>query len=189
MLRHAGAPCSLCGGSGPACHRSASICGTNCPTAWRWTLPPKRAGPRRRAPTRRLPSASSICPIKQRLTRFSGIPKAAARTSSAGRRKAEKPVAELEIYRPGRGIRPIGTRVGRFGGANGSPGRARAGSRRPHRQQIRHRDPASPRRRSRPARFPAWASKSASTNPICGSPAGPARATPCRPGARRSPAC
>src|ERR1700738_2247850 len=39
------------------------------------------------------------------------------------------------------------------------------------------------------ARVPALASSSASTNPICGSPAGHVRATPWRSGARRFPAC
>ena len=50
---------------------------------------------------RRSPSASSIFPKKQRLTRSSGIRWAAARTSFAGPGTDEKPVAELEIYRPG----------------------------------------------------------------------------------------
>src|SRR3979490_416312 len=68
--------------------------------------------------------------------------------------EAEKPVAELEIYRPGPEF-----------------------------------DRSGPSPAVRPAGLLAWASGSASTSRICGSPAGPARAARRRPGAWRSPAC
>ena len=138
-----------------------------------------------RARTRRLPSARPICPIKQSLMRFSGIPKAAARMSSAGvppgcgRRRARN----LSFRR---GTGPIGTRHGRPRRAHGRQRPVRSRGRRCHRQQIRPCDAAPPRRT---ARVPASASSSGSTNPACRSPAGPARARPCRRGAPRSPAC
>jgi len=61
---------------------------------------------------RRSPSVNSVFPTNQRLTRFFGTLKAAARTSSAGGpdgKRGERPVAELEVYRPVR-IQPDGGR-------------------------------------------------------------------------------
>ena len=46
--------------------------------------------------------------VKQRLMKFSGIPRAAARTCCAGAAPGEKPVAELEIYRPGTNLSQSG---------------------------------------------------------------------------------
>ena len=69
--------------------RGSAIRRPNPPGAW----PPAR--------TRHSPSASSICPEKQRLMKFFGIPMAAARMSFAGPRRAKSRSPRLEIYRPG----------------------------------------------------------------------------------------
>ena len=52
------------------------------------------------------PSARLIHQKNQRLTRSSGTPRAAARTFSSWGPQDEKPVAELEIYRPGGELNP-----------------------------------------------------------------------------------
>jgi hypothetical protein len=99
--------------------------------------------------------------------------------------QGEKPVAEPEIYRPGGEFNPSGpaadiaARMGPKGGRDleavgvidikFGPGHCSA-------------IPATP------TPGPASASSDVSTSPTCRSPAGPARATPCRPGAPSSAA-
>ena len=82
MLRYAGAPRCLCKLSGAAYHfRSVSVG----PTAV-WRAPARRPGGLERGDprTRRWPSTNPIAPTKQRLTKSSGVPRAAARISFAG---------------------------------------------------------------------------------------------------------
>jgi hypothetical protein len=69
--------------------------------------------------------------------------------------EGEKQVAELEIYRPGRRIRPIAADSDRICHANRPQGRRRVGNGRGHRQQVRRRDAASACGRGRwPALLP-----------------------------------
>ena len=93
--------------------------------------------------------SDQIHPIKQWVMKSSGIPKVAARTSSAGRRRppdgryADCGTRNLP---PGRGIDHIAARHGRTIAPDGPrcPTRARSGG--GHRQQIRQPGPAAPRR-------------------------------------------
>ena len=125
----------------------------------------------------------------QRLTMSFGIPRAAARTSCAGAATGGKPVAELEIYRPGGEYRP-GRLARRRHWPRGWPGRrARTGGRRRDRQQVRRRHPVSPGRRQRRPRGACLGFFKRIDDPPFSSPAGPAGATACRPAAPRSAAC
>ena len=143
-LRHAGAPDRLCGARW-RCLPSSAIASLG-PVAR--TATPMDAGGQAGLERGR-PLAPGLCrqPVrfvmtKQRLTRFSGIPRVAARTCCAGRGADDKPVAELEIYRPGGEFDHAGPAI-----ANrrpDGPGRhARAGGRGRDRQQVRHGDAAA----------------------------------------------
>ena len=169
---------------------SAFISGTNC-------LRTKRAGPRPRrpgawstAPAPRSPSANSIFLKKQRLTRYSGIPKAAAGTSFAGRpatrarRQAGRGTRNLS---PGRRIRPIGTSHRRSRCPNGPRRTAQSGSGRRHRQQVRHRDAAASVPVMQPD--PASASSSDLDDPGLQISGWSCRGEACRPSGPRSAAC
>ena len=93
----------------------ASNYGTGCRPMKRASLPPDQAGARPAAPTRPSPSVSSICPKKPRLTKSSGTPKGGRKDVLHWAAEGEKPVAELEIDRPGDEIspsRPARTAIG-----------------------------------------------------------------------------
>ena len=189
MLRHAGAPDCLCGGSGAACHRRHPSLG---PVAARRASDPSRQiGLERGRPlaTRPLPSASSIYLEKQRLTRSSGIPKAAARMSSAGPRRAKSRSPNSKSTARRR-IEPVGPADRRHRRPDGPRRHARTGGGRRHRQQIRRRDaasasagragdaPALPRLHQAPRR-----------SPILQISGWSCQGDTCRPGAPRSAAC
>ena len=189
MLRHAGASDCLCGDAGAACHRRHPSLGPIAGGRRRASPPPRRAGA---WPAARYPAfAVSQFDLPEKTETYEifrhpeGGRKDVFRWS---RRQGEKPVAELEIYRPGgefsqsgpppptspREWTPTGGRELEAAGVIDSKfGTVTL---------LRHAGDAT-------ARGPASASSSVSTSPICRSPAGRARATPCRPGAPRSAAC
>ena len=146
MLRHAGASLAYVGALA-----LLAILGVHLwdelPAGERRARRQSRAGAWPPARTRLLPSASSICLKKQRLTKSSGIPKAAARTSCAGppdATQSEKPVAELEIYRPGGEFGASGPSIAEIAARMDRRRHARTGSGWRYRQQIRPGDAASP---------------------------------------------
>ena len=95
-----------------------------------------------------------------------------------------QPVAELEIYRPGGESATSGPAIAEIAARMDPGGRHEAGGGRHDRQQIRPCDAAAPCRRHRRCAFLSWLRQTSSTSPISRSPAGRARATPCRRGAR-----
>ena len=183
MLRHAGPSHRLCGDAGAACHRRHPSVG---PIAVATADEPAGQGRLERghrAAIRHSPSASSIHPKKQRLTRSSGIPRAAARISSAGPPRAKS------RSRSSKSIAPAANSANPGPPSPTSPaGWTRTGAREletagRHRQQIRPGDAASPcRQRRRRAALPrlhqtARRSQSADLRLVVPGrdPAGPAR--------------
>ena len=168
---------------------SASLLGPVAGRHARSEPPPNRAGAQAaRSHPAFAVSQFDLSKVKQRLTRSSGIPKAAARTSSAGAAPAAQPVAELEIYRPGGEFDQAGSTAGDLA-ARMDPAGAREleaagvidskfGTVTLLRRSAAPSRPLLPRLHQAPRRAA-----------ICGSPAGHARATTCRPGAPRSAAC
>ena len=102
MLRHAGASDCLCGGAGAACHRRRPSMG---PIAGRrGHRACRQAGLERgdRARTRPLPSAQFDLSEKTETYEIFRHPEGGRKDVFRwARRTGEKPVAELEIYRPG----------------------------------------------------------------------------------------
>ncbi len=137
-LRHAGAPVCLCGDAGACLPSSASISGTNCTRQRDWRS--RRQGRLERgqplAPGVRRQPTRSIRKIRG-LRLSSGIPRAAARTSSAGpARTKSRPLNSKSIASAAnstRRSRPAADIAARM--TSRRPG---AGGRRRHRQQIRH---------------------------------------------------
>jgi len=90
--------------------------GRSCLTPSRWRPAPRnRSAP---AHVAALAVSQFNCKIKQRLRDFPGIPRGAARTSSAGARRTE-PIAELEIYRPGGELNQSGPAIADIAARNG----------------------------------------------------------------------
>ena len=81
--------------------------------------PPKRAGAWPRASHPAFAVSQFDLPDKTETYEILRHPEGGRKDIFRWAGAGEKPVAELEIYRPGARIRPIGTRVGRTRGANG----------------------------------------------------------------------
>ena len=161
ILRYAGTAACLSDDAGLARHRAASRFGSNCRRHHHgarrqggWSLADRSAPGLCRQP-------ASICTTKQRLTRYSRHPAGGRKDVFRWSGADGRPVAELEIYRPGDEVNQVGSAPDIAAGWTRRPARARSGRRR--RQQVRPGDAASPAGGAEAA-VPALASSSISMN-------------------------
>ena len=143
-LRHAGAVCLPMWWRWPCLPLAASRLGAA--ARWHRHRARREGGPGAWPIAQRAAFAVSqirFITIKQRLTRFSGIPRAAARTCLPLERRRQKAGRRARNLPPRRRTHP-GRPCNRGNRRPDGPGRhARAGSRGRHRQQVRHRDAAA----------------------------------------------
>src|SRR4030081_759777 len=113
MLRHAGAPDCLCGDSGPACHRRhpsmGPIAGGQSPRAQAdWSVA-SRAYPA-------FAVSQSDLPEKTKTYEIFRHPEGGRKDMFRWTAQGEKPVAELEIYRPGGELSQSGPPIAEIAG-------------------------------------------------------------------------